>query len=396
MTTYAIVISNGLGSTNITANTRRATWDRTIDESASTLDLECIGITSDYTMDTITLTVDGVLRFTGVVKEQSTGGDENILFTKLRCIDSTDRLQRKIVSKVYSDKTAKEIILDLVSSYATWINTSQVDDIGARIETITFNYVTFATALQNIADTVGAYWFLDSNNKLHFFQDYDEITTKSFSSGSNILKNSFDLKTSAKQLANRVWVIGAKTSAPNYINQYFTGDASNDIFSLAYIPNYPDVYENGVTKTIEVDKGEPYSTDYVYQKKEKVLKRVGGNLPNGVQLRIRYRPTVQIIDYFENQASINTYGLYEKVLRDKKITDKAAARQRGRTELSRLKGLIRYASFSSRDWDVAAGQVVNVNVPQFGYVTTSRILRVSIDFEQGDIIAHIETQEVVV
>lgn len=396
MTTYALILSNGLGSTDITDKVRRASWSRTIDESASTLDLECIGITTDYTMDTISLTVDGVLRFTGVVKEQTMGGNEDLLFTKLKCIDSTDRLQRKIVSKVYSDKTAKEIIVDLVASYATWINTSHVDDIGVRLETISFNYVTFATALQNIADTVGAYWFLDSNNKLHFFQEYDEITSKSFASGSNIIKNSFELKTSAKQLTNRVWVIGAKTSSPNYINQYFTGDASNDIFSLAYVPNYPDVFENGAEKTIEVDKGEPYSTDYVYQKKEKVLKRVGGNLPTGVQLRIRYRPTVQVIDYFENQASVNTFGLYEKVIRDKKITDKAAARQRGRTELGRLKGLIRYVSFTTRDWDVAAGQVVKVNVPQFGYVSMSRILSVGIDFEQGNIVAHIDLQEVIV
>jgi hypothetical protein len=394
MTTYSIVVTNGQGSTDITAKTKRATWDRTIDEAASTLELDCNGLTSEHTMDTITLTVDGVLRFTGIVKEQSNSGNGDIFYTRLKCIDSTDRLQRKVVAKIYTNQSARDIILDLVSNYATWMDTSYVDDIGIRIETITFNYVPFATAIQNLADTVGAYWFLDSSNRLHFFQDYDEITNKNFSSGLNIIDNSFTLKTTATQLANRVWVIGAKTSSPNYIDQYFTGDGNNSIFSTAYVPNYPDVYENGVGKTIGIDKGEPYTTDYVYAKKEKVLRRTAGNLPNGVQLRLHYRPTVQVIDFFENQASINNYGLYEKVLRDKKITDKAAARQRGRTELGRVKGLIRYISFSSRDWDVVAGQVVNVNAPQFDYMATSRISRVAIDFMPGDIVAQIEAQEV--
>ncbi|NOK23976.1 hypothetical protein HMI50_44145, partial [Corallococcus carmarthensis] len=261
---------------------------------------------------------------------------------------------------------------DLIAQFAPWVDTSLVNDIGGTLETMRFDYDTLGEAIQKLAEIAGAYWHLDHDDKLHFFASYDGVSEINFDASlsgklqGSILRDSFQLRTTAMDLANRVWVIGAKSAAGTYTEQYWTGDGNNSVFSLAYEPNYPDVWENGVQKTIEVDKGVGSEKDYTYDKKNRVLKRTAGPLPSGVLLRFRYRPTVQIIDFFEDSASVATYGLYEKAIRDKKITDRAAARKRGRAALKRTKGLVRLPSWQSRTWTLNPGQLTTVTVSSFG------------------------------
>lgn len=396
MSAYSIVLSGTSGTYDITSRTRAANLDRALGEAAATLELDCFDIEENHVMDTVTLSVDGVIRFQGVVKEQDDSKNDVQRTTRFRCVDNTDRLQRRLVAAVYENQTAKQILLDLVSQFADWVDTSLVNDIGGAIEAIRFDYDTLGDAVQKLADIVGAYWYLDHEDKLHFFALHDGAASTNFDATTNIVRNSFQLRTTALDLANRIWVIGAKSASSTYTEQYWTGDGNNALFALAYEPNYPEVFEDGIAKTIEVDKGVTSEKDYTYDKKNRVLKRTAGALPAGVLLKSRYRPTVQIIDYFEDTGSVAVYGLYEKAIRDKKITDRAAARKRGREALKRTKGLIRLPSWQSRTWDVNPGELTNVTVSSFSFTTQARINKISITFTPADIIASYEAQEVFV
>lgn len=396
MTAYSIVLYGTVGTYDITARTRAANLDRALGEAAATLELDCFDILENHVMDNVTLTVDGTIRFKGVVKEQDDSKSDTQRTTRMRCVDNTDRLHRRLVAAVYENQTAKQILLDLIAQFAPWVNTSLVNDIGGTIETMRFDYNTLGEAIQKLADIVGAYWYLDHEDKLHFFASYDVMSATNFDATlpGSILRNSFQLRTTAIDLANRVWIIGARSAAATYTEQYWTGDGNNAVWSLAYEPNYPEVYEDGVSKTIEVDKGVGSTKDYTYDKKNRVLKRTAGPLPAGVTLRFRYRPTVQIIDFFEDTGSVATYGLYEKAIRDKKITDRAAARKRGRAALKRTKGLIRLPSWQSRTWTLNPGELTSVTVPSIGFSAQCRIDRVSVTFATQEIIASYEAQEV--
>jgi hypothetical protein len=400
VSTYSIVLTGTSGTLDITARTRAANLERALGEAAATLELDCFDIEEPHVMDAVTLTVDGVVRFKGIVKEQDDTKHDMQRSSQIKCVDNTDRLHRRLVAAVYENQTAKQILLDLIAQFAPWVDTSLVNDIGGTIETMRFDYDTLGDAIQKLADIAGAYWYLDHDDKLHFFALYDGVAPISFDatlSGKlpgSILKNSFQLRTTAMDLANRVWIIGARSAAATFTEQYWTGDGQNSVFSLAYEPNYPDVWENGVPKTIEVDKGGDSDKDYTYDKKNRVLKRTAGPLPAGVPLRFRYRPTVQIIDFFEDTGSVATYGLYEKAIRDKKITDRAAARKRGREALKRTKSLIRLPSWQSRTWTLNPGELTTVTVPSFGFSAQCRIDRVSVTFTPQDIVASYEAQEV--
>lgn len=360
------------------------------------MEIDCYNIANNHVMDTVSLIVDGVLCFTGKIKGQEDTKNGLTKVSRLSAVDNTDKLQRLLVAQVYENKTPKEMLNDLITRYAPWVDTSLVQDLGGQVESMFFNYDTLSAAIQKLADLSGAYWYLDPNNKLHFFENYDSVSSKTYDSTKNILKDTFNLATEAADLCNRVWVIGAKSAAANYINQYWTGDGNNAVFSLAYVPNYVDIWENGTPKTVEVEKGTDSEKDYTYDKKNKVLKRVGGNLPSGVLLRMRYKPTIQVIDYFEDPNSVAKYGLYEKAIRDKKITDKTAARKRGRSELKRNKSLVRVPSFSTRDWKINIGQLVSVKVESFSFLAACRIDSISVQFTPQDIVADISATEVFV
>lgn len=394
MMTYSIVISTPSGDVDITNKTLSATWDRSLGDASATLDLSCINIEENYCINTIKLYVDGIIHFQGIVKSQS---DSKIGITKsttLKCIDNTDKLQRLLVAEVYENKTAKQILTELMSKYAPWVTINNVQDIGGTIESMVFNYDTLASAIQNLADLSGAYWNLDENNDLHFFLDNEGKAAINYDAANNILLESFNVDSTAMDLTNRVWVIGAKTASGNYVDQYWTGDGVNQIFPIAYVPNFPEVYEDGVLKTIEVEKGQSSSKDYIYDKKNKVLTRVSAPLPAGIQLQFRYRPTVQIIDYFEEPGSVANYGLYEKAIRDRKITDKAAARKRGRAALRKTKEIRRAMNWDTRDWQVGLGKIANISVSSFGINSQARIDSISVTITPVDIIATIEAQEV--
>lgn len=393
MTNYSVVLSGPAGTYNITGKTRSSRLSRSLGSESATLDLDCFNLTNNHAMDAVTLTVDGVVRFRGRVKSQSDSQDQTVKRSSLRCVDDTDKLQRKLVAQVYQNLTVKQVITSMRASYAPWLDVTLVQDIGGPIELVRFEYDTLADAIGKLAELTGAYWYLDVDNKLHFFADSDGVASIKYDATKNIRANTFTLDTTADDLANRVWIVGAKSASATYTEQYWTGDGNNSVFTLAYEPNYPEVYEGGIAKTIEVDKGGVSDKDYTYDKKNKVLKRTAGALPVNVQLRFRYRPTVQVIDYFEDPGSVATYGLYEKAIRDKKIADKAAARKRGRAALKRTKALRRIASWETRDWQVAPGQLIDVSAPP-DFVTKCRVTTATVDFRSGDILASIEAEEV--
>lgn len=393
MTSYTVTVNGPSGSTNITNKITSATWSRSLGDAASTLDLDCLNLTANYSMQQITLSVDGQMCFSGTIKSQSDSYDQMVKKSSLKAIDDTDKLQRIIVAETFQNLSAKQMIAALQSKYAPWILLEHVDDIGSAIDLLSFNFETFASAVDKLSEITGAHWNLDADNKLHFFLDNTSIANFAFTP-SRIIDGSFSLEESATELANRVWIIGAKQASNQTITQTYVGANNNQYFSLAYVPNYPSVTENGVNKTIAVEKDDSNSKDYTYNKKEKVLKRKAGNLPTGVILQITYQPTVQVIDYFEDTQSIASYGLYEKAIRDKKITDKLAARSRGRAELKRVRKISRYAKWNSRSWRVQPGQLAKIQLSAYNIDSYWRITSIDVDFSAEDIIANLSATEV--
>jgi hypothetical protein len=150
-------------------------------------------------------------------------------------------------------------------------------------------------------------------------------------------------------VANRVWVVGTKQASPNYIEQYFTGDGQQRYFSLAYEPNFTDIYVNGVLKNSKIEANDDGGQDFLINKTNKVI-YIPANIatPFTGTIKVKYKPTKQVIDYFENATNIKKFGLYEKVIKNKNITDKQSARQYGKAEINRVSKPSKNLTFTSR------------------------------------------------
>lgn len=391
------ITSPDFGLVDVTANSRAVDYSRSIHDSAGSLTLEIMSAERDFTMCDIALFIDNVLKFLGTVKSQKAQPEAGVVvWQTLECVDGSDKLHRRLVNAVYRGKTPKQIITDVITRLMPAVDLTNVQDVGNLIEEIRFDYDSVGTTIQKLSEMTGASWYMDENNGLHFFANYEQAAPTGFEE-SDIMDGSLNVETVASDLANRLWIIGAKAASPKYVEQYWYGDSQNDLFNLSFVPNYPEVYENGVLKTIEVDKDTLNSDkDYTYNKKEKVLKRTAGVNPIGTTVRFKYRPTVQLVDYFEDAASIAKYGLYEKVIRDKKLTDKLAARARGRAALKKTKGIVKHASFRSyKKWDYEVGMVAYVNCPFAGYTQNSVITSVRVSCSPEIIMTDYEVEGVV-
>lgn len=360
---------------DVTSRTQSVTITEEID-GVATVDVALKGLTATHAMDDVAVTYNGATLFLGVIENQTDdlrGGASLYRFSTWTGTDRALKLQKRVVNRIYENKTAAEILADLLSRYPCGITLAPIIATTPVIERIDFMYLPLIECVRQLADITGFRWYVDEASALHFFKTDEGVGATVFSTTNaggltrNIRKDTLNFSSEINdKTANRVWVIGAQSASPQYTEQFWTGDGNNAIYTVAFTPNYPEVFENGVEKTIEVDKGTPSDKDYVYGKKDKYLKRVAGALPNGVALRFKYRPTIQIIDYFEDTASIDKYGIYEKAVKDKQITEKMAARARGRAELKRRNGEIRTMTFEALNHNVKRGLKYRVVIPELG------------------------------
>jgi hypothetical protein len=96
--------------------------------------------------------------------------ETGVVFATIQCVDYVRDLDHNLVSKAYTDMTDKEIIEDIVATFAPGlgITTNNVIE-GVTIDQINFNYVQPSQALRRIADLTGRNWYIDYNKDIHYF-----------------------------------------------------------------------------------------------------------------------------------------------------------------------------------------------------------------------------------
>jgi hypothetical protein len=202
---------------------------------------------------------------------------------------------------------------------------------------------------------------------------------------------------------NKIWVIGAKEASTESKEQQFSYDGNNRIFNLGYEPNYVEAYEwNGSlwdTKVIGEEKNYNETQDFLYNKVEKnVTIPSHVTVPVSGKFKIEYRPTIEIIDFFEDLDSQNKYGIYEKALKSKDIKTKAEARKLTRTELKNKSNTIAVINFSTFDFrPLKVGSLVNVVLSRYAIDTVFLITDLTIDYDlsNASALANVTAQGVV-
>jgi hypothetical protein len=130
----------------------------------------------------------------------------------LTCVDWTRRLNTRTVTAEYFTNSVSAIVVDLVARFAPGITARHVQPGLPSIPGMTLTFEDVSGALSRLAQTVGAYWYVDYVADLHFF-----VGTESGAAPAPLVPGGrfADLKISADltQVRTRIIVEGAGATA---------------------------------------------------------------------------------------------------------------------------------------------------------------------------------------
>lgn len=266
----------------------------------------------------------------------------------------------RVVNESYTSKTVEYILTDILTKHVPEVAPTYIKASGIVISNIRFNFKPVMAAIQDLLSLVSEwYFYVDQQNKAHFFQRYEsdgsELNT------TNIKADTINATYDRTTAVNRVWIVGAKQADTNYIDQFFTGDGQQRYFTLSYEPNYTDMYVGGVLKNSKLVENDDGAQDFLIDKRNRVV-----FIPNNIAtpfsgtIKAHYRPTVQLIDYFENAQEANK-KLIEKAIKNQNITDRMEARRFGKAEIKKTAIMRRKISCITTA-DLSIGQRVYFNI----------------------------------
>jgi hypothetical protein len=361
---YEFMVTNPeTGITTPLTRVRSLSMTNRLQLGANNCSLSVERLHSNLTYQRLRVYRDSVLVWSGTVENQS-DSDQIVKNSSLQALDRMHLFNNRVVAEKYlptDDRQGRPdlIIKHLMMRYASEFTTGNVRVCNSVLDELDFPFVPLMEVSRRILSLLDDWHlYVDPSDDVHFFQSFESqgVSFASLGGAYNFDIRSLRVDSMDAQLVNRIWIVGIKRAAPGFIEQYYTADGQQRYFSLAYEPNYTEVYVDNLLKPSKVEVNDDGEQAFLINKKQRVV-----YIPNYVDpawagaLRIRYRPTVQIIDYHENQAHIAKYGLIERVVKNRDITDRLSARQFARAELRRRTTPKRIVSLRTREW-VKVGQ----------------------------------------
>ena len=294
--------------------------------------------------------------------------------------DYSEIMDRMIVSKVYTNQTAQQIISDLVSTFTTGLTIGTVN-CPVSIPLMKFNYISVRECIKRIINVVGNYdYYVDYNAALFFLPIGTTPAPFTITDTSqNYNWNSLEVQADLSQLANVIMIRGARRTGTLSMTEYFTGDGTTCTFALAYTyPSSPIVTVGGVTQTVGNDGVDQDSAfQCMWNPTAQSIRFTSGNIPTAGTRNIHVQgyPTYPLLLMKSDQNSINTYGQWQKVIIDKNLQDQATASQRADAELLANSQPISTLTFTTYVDGLQKNQVLN-------FISAKRNLNLSLKIQQ--------------
>jgi len=321
----------------------------------------------------------------GQVTDQKETDETSIKAVSLKCSDNAFYLKKRVVAERFGSDDSYQgrpdlILKYLISQYVPELTTNSIQACSEVIDELYLEYIYMSEVMNRIMKHLADWhWYVDGENDFHFFKGYetDGIKFGMVDGRYNFQLNTLNVSYKGEEGANRIWIVGAKQASPDYIDQYFNSDGVQRVFSLAYLPNYAEItIDGGDPLSWKLLKNDDGNQDFLIDKEGKVLSIPGNINPIPIgQIRIHYRPTVQVVDYFEDPKSIREHGLLEAVVKSKDITDRLSARKVGKAMLkqqARAKRIVSLKTLEERKigqkceidilndkWDIRGSFLVN-------------------------------------
>ena len=298
-----------------------------------------------------------------------------IIYWTIRCIDNHYFADKRLAAEVYTSKTAKFIVEDLVTNYLTGegITIGEVQT-GPTFEETIINYQPISKVFDILAEKSGFIWFIDKYKQLFFLErttytaapfdiDAGDITREDTGMNSR-------LEEANPSYRNTQYLRAGKALTAEQTETFTTQDATVNSFVLGYpVAKEPtSIKEDAAGKTIGL-KGIDTGKDYYWSKGETTI--VADTAPgNGVVVEIKYFGEYDLFVLTEDTVAINELqaleggtGIVETIEDDPSAITRDDALNAALSKLDKYGIVGKQFSFPIRVWGLEVGQMVIVDYP---------------------------------
>lgn len=324
--------------------------------------------------------------FGGTVTDVTTTISGLLLSHKVTCTDYSYLFDGTLVKKNYTAQDPADIVADIVATFCAGkgFTTNHVQRGNFTIPSIKFNYQPPTKCLESLAKLIGWDWYIDPSKDVHFFLGDVEsgigengaapiiVDQAGGNSGADILWNSLQVDYNLQNMQNSCYVIGGnykKTfTAANTPDTYKT-DGTAQVFSVAYPYEAANVQVTlaGAAQTVGVDgKDDPSTVQVLYNDKNRNVKFTAGAPTTGQTVKVYGPAMVPIVAHASDAASIASYGEYQSVIKDSKITTVPEAQARATASILQFGHPVYDVKVDTLVPGCAIGQAIFVNLSDFG------------------------------
>jgi hypothetical protein len=287
----------------------------------------------------------------------------------IQCIDHTFQMDRKLVSRTYTNTTVAAIIADIITSFAPGFTTVNVSS-SFVVSRIVFNARTISQCFRQLADLVRYDWYVDENKDVHFFPRTTNLAPFSLTNtaGKHVFR-SLVRNQDGTQVVNRVKVRGGEYDGTTYTDTITVKGNDTKSFLLPYqmssLTVEVDPGTGFVTKTVGIEFIDTFpGFDVLYNFQAQSF-RFNAVLLDGNKVRYSGKPKTPVVAIVEDAASVAQYGAIEKLIRDTSILTNATARKRAAAELLAFSDVAVDAKFKTYVAGLRTGMLINVNPAGF-------------------------------
>lgn len=309
------------------------------------------------------------------------------VYTQVKAHDYWQQLDRIIINEVYDGQTDIFIIKDLLTKYASWVDTSLLPTTSSyTFGPKNFTHFTLQKAIQAIVDATGYAIWIDYYKKVHYTLPTNASTAPFSLSSSPDFRNSFQFGLVSHErddtaAINRVYFYGGKNLSNDYTQDLsIQANGVSTTFTLAYYPHksadghfhifkngteYSDsngllgfVGGNGAKNTLIKDGGQC-----------QVLMNIDSHTLEwnsapaaGATISAKYRHEVPLVVVITDENSHQFYGTYlDGVISDSSVFDSTTAVQRCRVVL--LEQSLGVETLQVRCWKAGlqSGQLLRID-----------------------------------
>jgi len=298
----------------------------------------------------------------------------------ISCVDHSFEFDRMLASKTYISKTVKEIIEDLVSSYASGFTANNVSS-NFNTTKIVFNQVPLTQCLKRLADLVNCDWYIDPDKDVHFFPKFTSVAPFDLTdtSGKYVYK-SLKRLVDGTQVVNRVKVRGGEYDGAEFTDTITVVGNETKSFKLPY--RFADLKisitgDSPAEQSVGIDFIDSFATRDVLYNFQDAMIHFEAPLSDGDEIVFTGKPKIRTFAVAEDADSIAKYGRIEKLIRENDIASNLVARKRATGELMAYNEPIIDARFKTYTAGLRTGMVLKVKSTNRDFDDNLLIKRVS-------------------